>query len=198
MRYTTSSGVVVTVGRVQRGALDNIFIPEPVPPTRRVPIFSAPGAQEFEEVPVWDDGDYRRRLSDWQSRLFVEQWDAIAPALHIENEAAYIHEAQALQAAGLGAGMALDWLHYNASEYDQRALVDLVMYHSTVTERGIQEAEARFNYTWRGKPLSAWSVRYTPGQRSALAVDFKISSILLTGKSSISFESIMLTCAVIS
>ena len=171
MVYTTSGGVVIEVGRVNRTDLDNIFIPEPVPPTRRVPIFSAPGAQEYEDVPVWDDVTYQRMVADWRLRIFAEQWHIIAPALTVTN--ADIAEAQALQAAGLGDGTALDWLHYTAARRDQLAIVELVMYNSTVTERGIAEAEARFGYTWRGKPLSAWSVSYTPGQRGLLAADYR-------------------------
>jgi len=167
MEHVTSNGVRVKVGRVPRQLLDNINLPEPAPPTRAVETWGGIA----ERVPVFDDPDYRRQLSDWRLGLFAQHWNIISAA--IEVDAANTAEATALQAAGFGQGRAVDALHYTLAGQDQVAIIAKVFYQSTVTERAILEAEARFAYTWRGKPLSAWSMRYAPGERGQLAVHWR-------------------------
>jgi len=167
MNYVTSTGVRVIVGHVDRRVLDAIDIPKPQPPMRDVETWG----NITERVPLLNDESYRRQLSDWRLSLFAGQWHAIAPALEARD--VDLDEAHALQAAGLGEGRAIDVLRYTLSELDQIQIVAAVYYQSTVTDRAMLEAEMRFDYTWRGKSISSWSLKYAPGQRGQLAVHWR-------------------------
>ena len=167
MEYVTSGGVKVSIGRVDRRVLDAIDIQKPQPPTREADSWGDITAQ----VPIWDDPDYARQLSDWRVGLFKEEWFTIAPALDPQGVA--IEEARALQAAGFGEGRIIDVLRYTLTERDQIQIVSAVYYQSTVTDQAVFEAEERFGYTWLDKPVSSWSMKYAPGQRGQLAVHWR-------------------------
>jgi len=167
MELVTQTGATIKIGRVERRALDALDVPRPQPPLRIVETWG----EITEQVPVLDDVDYQQRLGDWRQRIFLEQWQLIVPALEISG--IDMAEAVALHAAGIGDGSPSDALHYTLTYAEQKHIIAAVYYQSTVTARGIIEAEARFGYTWHGQPLSSWSVGYTPGARGQLAADWR-------------------------
>jgi hypothetical protein len=167
MEYVTRAGIPISVGRVDRRLLDAIVLPEPQPPVRQVETWGG----VTESVPVYTDPAYERAMQGWHSRLWRESLDVIALALSFtipEN-----NDLAALAAIGLARGTPADYLRLSICAADQIALVAAVYYQSTVTQRGIAEAAQRFNYTWRDKPLEAWTIGYSYGKRGALAVDYR-------------------------
>jgi len=167
MQFVTRDGLHIEVGRVRRELLDNLNIPEPVPPLRDVETWGG----VVEKVPVLDDLHYLRSLRLWRTRLWKDSFSIIAQALTYTVPEGI--DLDGLREIGLGIGAPADYLRYGTCAIEQNQLIELVYYHSTVTQRGISEAEARFGYTWRDQPLSAWSVGYSHGKRGDIAVDFR-------------------------
>ncbi|MBU1743223.1 MAG: hypothetical protein KKC37_16940, partial [Proteobacteria bacterium] len=64
------------------------------------------------------------------------------------------------------------FLGYCLDDVDRAAIVDEILYQSTVTNRGIDEAVRRFAYEWRDKPLSTWSIPTSHGKRGKLAAEW--------------------------
>jgi hypothetical protein len=125
----------------------------------------------IEQVPVYDDPAYTRALRQWRINVWRDSLSVIAGGLNFDiPEHANL---EALKQIGMGNATRADYLRFNVVSSDQEALVEAVYYLSTVTAQGIREAEARFGYTWRDKPLSAWTVGYSYGKRGALAVDYR-------------------------
>ena len=169
MEYTTRDEIRLEVGRVERRLLDAVHIPEPVPPSRVVETW---GGVE-EEIPDYKDKTYRRRLHDWHAKVWRARLHTISGALTFELNAEQRAELEAIRAIGLGDGTDTDYLRFMLSEYDQSMLVEIILYQSTVTPRGINEAVNRLDYTWRDKPVLVWAASYTPGRRGELGVDMR-------------------------
>jgi len=169
MRYVTRDGIVLEIGRVERRRLDAVNLPAPIPPTRNVETWGG----LVEQMPVYDDPGYQTALYEWRVNIWREQIGVIAAALDYELTAEKQSELDALRALGIGNGSVADYLRFMVSEVDQAAIVELVLYQSTVTPRGIAEAEQRLDYTWRGKPVGTWAVGYTYGKRGSLGVDMR-------------------------
>jgi hypothetical protein len=126
-----------------------------------------------EEIPDYKNAEYQQALYNWRVQIWREQLRAIAAAITFSLTSEARQKLEALQAIGMGTGTDADFLRFCVCEADQAAIVEAVYYQSTVTQRGIAEAEERLNYTWRDKPLSIWTVGYTYGKRGALAVDMR-------------------------
>ena len=167
MDFITREGLRIKVGRVDRRLLDNIDVPEPAPPLKQVETWGG----LVESLPVFDDPAYQRAMQRWRADVWRANLDVIVAALGfvIPKDSGL----DALREIGMGNGTQADYLRFNVCAIEQTQLVELVYYNSTVTQRGIVEAEARFGYEWRDKPLSAWAVGYTPGKRGGLAVDYR-------------------------
>jgi hypothetical protein len=126
-----------------------------------------------EEVPDFKDASYKRRLHDYRVRLWRERVGVISAGLTFTLPTTTQSQLEAIRAIGLGGGTDADYLRLMIAEYDQARVVEMLFYLSTVTVRGIDEAVERLEYTWRGKPVTAWSIGYTPGKRGALGVDMR-------------------------
>lgn len=148
VEYTTGDGLRLDIGRIDRTILDPFFIanPPPEPPTAKVEVF----AGFTEDIPVTDNPEYLAALFSYRVQMGYELVDIIADAVNLPDDG----EANALQIAGLAETKA-DLLRFRLSEIDLENIVELVLYQSTVTERGIQEAAERLNVTWAGKPVLA-------------------------------------------
>ena len=169
MRYVTRDGVRIEVGRVLRRFLDAIYIPAPVPPSRVVETWGGLA----EDVPDYQDAGYQAQRRDWTIQLRRAHLNAIIGVLAFHLPEAQKAELNALRAVGIGSGQDVDYILFCLDAVEQDALINLVFYQSTVTQRGIDEAAARLNYTWRGKPLAAWAVGYSPGMRGQMALDMR-------------------------
>jgi hypothetical protein len=123
-----------------------------------------------EDVPVLDDPAYQRELMRYYIRFGRDQVDLITPAVQIEGDEP-LAELEELRALGLaeGGGHA-DLLRHVVlgSDEDLGEVVGLVMYQSTVTERGITEAAQSFQVTWAGQDVMSWGVPGSQGQYGAL------------------------------
>ena len=169
VRYTTRDGITLEVGRVERRLLDAVALPPPTPPTRAVEAWGG----IVEHVRNYDDPGYRRTLHRWRVTIWRAQLHILAAALTFTLPESSRVALDALRAIGMGDGTDADYLRFCVCEADQDALVELVLYHSTVTTRGVDEAAQRLGYTWRDKPVLTWAVGYTHGQRGQLGVDMR-------------------------
>jgi hypothetical protein len=173
MEYVTRDGVRLEVGRVDRRELDAIYIPVPVPPSRVVETWG--GVKE--EIPDRDDPDYRIKLFDYHLRLGRELLDALALGLTIIDTDLARERIDALeQVIGKQDDLATGLLRYGISDAERVQVVELLLYQSTVTQRGIDEAAERFGYKWRGKPLTTWHIPGSHGERGKLAVEWRAAN----------------------
>ena len=156
MDYKTRGGhLVISVGRVPRQRIDRfaVELPAPEPPTKAVEVWG----EIQEEVPDYGDPGYQAALGRYWFELGKRHVDLIAPAVTLPPSADF-GELTELREIGLGvndAGSVADFLRYVISDADLQAVVGLVLYQSTVTDRGLAEASARYNVTWDGRRLSA-------------------------------------------
>lgn len=167
--YVTKSGVRLEVGRIPRQEIDAFTVahPSPEPPTRRAVAF---GDVE-EDVPVWDAPEYQAKLFDYYVSLAHDQMALVAGAVEILDTPDLSSELAELREIGLAQGDGhADLLRYVilGNDEDAAAVTGLVMYHSTVTERGIKEAKKAFCVTWAGQPVETWRVPGTPGRYGSL------------------------------
>jgi len=166
--YVTSAGLRLEVGRIPRRDIDRFIAerPPPEPPTRKVKAF---GDVE-EDVPVLDDPGYQRALFDYYVRFGHDQVDLIAGAVEVLGDVPLV-ELEELRELGLADGDGhADLLRHIVlgNDDDLGAVVELVMYQSTVTERGITEAARAFNVTFAGQDVMSWGVPGTAGRYGAL------------------------------
>jgi len=169
MEYVTRDGVRIEVGRVLRRFLDAIHIPAPVPPSRVVETWGGLA----EDVPDYQDAGYQAQLFEYRLAMWRAHLDIIVDVVNFQLPEAQCERLAALQAIGVGDGTPKSYLRYGLAQDDQNAIVALVLYQSTVTQRGIDEAAARFAYKWRGKPLLTWYVPSSHGERGQLALEWR-------------------------
>lgn len=161
--YVTAGGLRLEISRIPRQVIDDFLAGEmpPEPPIREVEAWGG----ITEEVPVLDDPGYLAAMQQYYLQLGDGQIDLIAPAVGLPPDcgAVELEELRALGLAEEGDGKA-DLLRYVvlANEEDLGNVTELVFYNSTVTERGIAEAKARFGVTWHKLPVAAWHVPSSP------------------------------------
>jgi hypothetical protein len=177
--YTTGAGVRLEVGKLPRQTIDKFLVARlpPEPPTREAEAFGG----IVEEIPVLDNPAYLAKLQIYYTRLGDEQIDLVSEAVEIiempEREAALV-EMEDLRALNLAEGDSpAAWLRHIvlANDEDLANVIELVFYNSTVTARGISEAERAFNVTWMGQPVTAWHVPRVPGRYSQQFEDRKVA-----------------------
>lgn len=170
MRIPTAGGWAVTVARVDRRRLDDLIKPAPQPPTRTVTSWGGVA----EEVPVYDDPAYQRALFAYRRDYHRARLALIAEGL--SYPAAQQARIDALVAVFRNQDPRLLCLQYVLGNNDRQKVVQGILYLSTVTQRGINEAVAKLDYTWRGRPLLEWGTGGAPGRRGQLAVDFRAAT----------------------
>lgn len=164
---TTSTGYRLTVGRIPRERIDAFLRarPEPEPPVRQVEAFGG----VVEEVPVLDDPAYVAALQAHRLELGMAQLELIVDAVEIEGTG-WEHELSELYALSLaGDDPKADVLRYIVlgNDEDFARVVEEVLYNSTVTMRGLEEAAARFNVTWMGQRVPVVSPPGGQGQAAS-------------------------------
>jgi len=166
IEYATLDGIVIDVGRVDQHAIDKVAIsvPLPQPPVRKV---AAWGDIE-EELPVLDDPQYMAQMMIYRARLAKTYSAIIAPAIRPLSEFS-VRVVDDLENLGLKIpDSRIERLLFSLPDRDVDAITALVLYQSTVTERGIAEAQAVYNVTWMERPISAWRVPSSPATYSAV------------------------------
>ena len=156
MEHQTRGGHRLSIGRVPRQRIDSfaVELPAPEPPVHTVEVWG----DISEEVPDYGDPGYQEKLAHYWLELGKRHVDLIAPAVKLPADVD-LGELAELREIGLTVrsesdGVA-DFLRYVVADEDTREIVGLVLYQSTVTDRGMAEASARYNVTWNGQRLSA-------------------------------------------
>ncbi len=147
---------MIKVKRLPKELVDSLLSqPPPQPPTKKVTVW---GGVE-EAVPDFDNPAYQQELQFYALNLREKQWELIHAAVEVDREPT-ADELAELEAVGL-----TDWLRYIVltDPQDVARVIDEILYLSTVTERGIEEAERRFAVTWNGQPVSKYKIPGTPG-----------------------------------
>lgn len=164
MEYTTLEGYHLLLGGIDRRRLDRIRLKrgEPIPPTRTV---TAWGEIE-EEIPIYDDPAYQSEQVEYHLWLAGEEAAVMVDAITILNEDA-IRWTELSELAELRLVIPsekIGFLLYLVSEHDRSNIVEQILYNSTVTIKGIAEAEQAYDITWYGQNVYAWRVPGTPGR----------------------------------
>ena len=158
IKHGQFKGTRLEIGRVPRHLIDR-FIgdnPEPEPPMVKASELGVEvWGDDDEELPNHDDATYLAALIAWRVDMAHTQIDLIAPAVSVpENtEAAALAELEEMRAAHLVEGNGKSALLQSVivpADADLNAVVELVMYNSTVTLRGIDEAARRFGVKKNG------------------------------------------------
>lgn len=166
---TLASGVALKIERVDRRELDKFaaVYPAPRPPTRPMEVWG--GATELVEDE--NDPDYVRAAVAYRVRLTKLQFDLLASAMTILDYDWQQDDAlQELVEMGIATLTKRDYLAFVAlgDQADLRRATDEVLYLSTVTERGIEEAEHSYDVSWYGQALSKFKIKTTAGRYSRM------------------------------
>jgi len=176
--YTTETGVELRIGRIPRQSIDR-FVAEHRPPEPPM-ITVETWAGDVEEMPDHDAPEYQRAMGQYWLRMGKEHVALIADAVTVLSDTR-LSELAELREVGLvtaESDSVADFLRYIVSDADTKEIVGVVLYNSTVTDRGLLEASVRFNVSWRGKRVSALSVlgdspgRYGPEFEARRAAQF--------------------------
>jgi len=154
------------LGRIDRRLIDRLKIKResPRPPTRTVEVW---GGIE-EEIPVLNDPTYQAERMQYHLWLSKQQASVIASAITILDEDE-VDWKELTELADLGLVIpspGVGFLTYLLSEQDRANVVELVLYQSTVTARGIEEAEKAYGVIWQERPIAAWRVPGAPTEFS--------------------------------
>lgn len=176
MRYVTSAGVELQIGRIPRQRIDRFAATNemPEPPTKSVETWV-----DTEEIPDYNDPDYQQELTQYYLGLGKQHVALIADAVTL-TDGVDTSELDELQEIGLvtGGKTVADFLRYTIGDNDVQAIVAAVFYKSTVTWRGLMEASARYNVRWGTRKLDAFVVLgkskggYGPEFEARLAAKF--------------------------
>ena len=164
--YQTGNGYRLAVGRVPKATADEFLsrCAPPPPPTRRAVAFGG----LVEELPDPTNPAYQHELAAYVLRLSEERFAFVAGAVRVLN---FTGTTEVAELATLGLLTPQDQagllrLVVLSNPADLLAVLELICYQSTVTERGIQEAYARFNAQWAGQSALRWGIPHLPGSYS--------------------------------
>lgn len=167
MQIVTAAGVHLEVRRLERRVLDAFAFqhPAPVPPEKEVILFGG-----FKDtIPDVDNAEYKQECIAYALLLFNDQLDIITDGVTVLDAFAKFPLYLELLALGLlEVDNARDFLQFVAlrDDADVAAVIDGIMYLSTTTERGIQEARQAFGATWGGLALENVHVPRSPARFS--------------------------------
>lgn len=155
IRYETSTGVVLGLSRIPRQHIDNYVAlnPAPEPPLVEVQVFGGVP----EKIEDENDATYRAQLAAYNLRMGHAEFDLIAQALEILHPEDWRSDERTAELTSLGIYIPTqtEYLRYVAlsESEDLKAVMEHVLYLSTVTQRGIEEAEQTFGVEWMGVSL---------------------------------------------
>ena len=170
----TSSGVELNVQRIDRRVIDEFTRrnPLPEPPTKEVTLYGG----FIDTVEDYDDEEYLAAMLLYRMTLAEDQLDILADVitvlgpyglpLHDYGEYPLYQEKVALDIIPPNSKVA--FLRHVAlqTDADMDMVIGEILYLSTTTERGIEEAEQMFAATWSEMPLSRLHTKRTPGSYS--------------------------------
>ena len=121
-----------------------------------------------EEIPILDDPAYRAEMMRYHLWLAKEQAAVISTAVEPLDEGR-IDWTELFELESLGLEIVdahTGFLCYLLSDQDRATVTEQVLYQSTVTARGIAEAERAYAVKWLHKPVVAWRVPSVPAELS--------------------------------
>jgi len=119
-----------------------------------------------EQVPDLDAPEYQQELGRYYRNLCKSQVELIAQAVTLPTSIDFGELDELLEGELIQIPVnsrEVGFLLYVLDADDLAAIVQIIFYNSTVTERGIAEARARFGVKWMNKSIMAWGVPGTPG-----------------------------------
>lgn len=167
MIYTTHNGVRLEITSIPRKDIDNFFQshPYPEPPKREAIVIG--GLKEL--VDDYDSPEYNKAVFAYNLKVAKEQMSLLVDGIKILDNWQEMPGFLELVQAGIAKHKRQDFLTFYAlNDNDISNVIDEIMYLSTVTERGIQEASKMFNVKWYSDDVMAWGVRNTPASFSSL------------------------------
>lgn len=147
VRGTRYTGMQLEIERIPRQTIDDFAIsnPKPIPPLRKADVWGDPDAQ----IPDTKNPDYVRELAQYYIEIACDSVELIADAVMFKNQSV-IDEMKSAKLVKTETGI-VELIRFGLEEQDQVAIVDCVMWQSTVTERGIERAAQAFNVTWNDR-----------------------------------------------
>lgn len=153
-------GTHITIGRIPRQQIDTFIAenPQPSPPMRKaadlgIEVWGDPEAT-IEHV---DDPEYVAEAQRWQLVFGRKMVNVFADAVDVPQdvEAQALAELEELNRAGIAAGSDRAEMLWSVlcDDSDMAEVVQLVLYESTVTVRGLLEAQRFYNVRWAGRPV---------------------------------------------
>lgn len=171
----TRSGYRVSVNRVARSRIDAFMssCPAPQPPVKTRKIYGG-FAEEYYDT---EDPAYVSELAVYYIAMAQEQFPLIADAINEEQFGDWRKDKAIQELSDLAIldsePAFIDYLRFVVL-YDSRdteAVVNLILYLSTVTEQGIAQANALFAAQWDGKPIDAFQVKQSSASYSRALED---------------------------
>jgi hypothetical protein len=156
-------GTELEIGRIPRQQIDKFIAgnPQPEPPERLaseigIDVWGDPDAMVVDR----SDAEYQAQFQMWQVAFGEELLEFIAEAVQIpesviDNAERELAELSELGICDFSTAAILRFILCNQD--DLASVVSLVLYESTVTARGLQEAQKLYNVRWNGKQLSVIS-----------------------------------------
>lgn len=168
--YETTDGIELQIGALPRSAIDSFLSDNPPPMPSLVNVEAWGGITE--RIPDYANQEYVEKLQKYNILTEWAQIDLIAPVIVM----GVIDTGNSELGDVVGAGAPNTYLRnfVLGNHADLTAVVDLVFYQSTVTQRAIDEAAATFAVYWQGKPVLAWQVPPTDGMRAQLYEDWQV------------------------
>lgn len=168
--YTTIYGDL-QLDRIDRRILDKFAIksPPPVPPIKEVEVWGG----VTEKIEDKTDKTYLRQLLAYRVGLVRDQFDILSGAINTSVDWQNSQKLFEFIDADICESTYKHWLWFVA--LDDREVfdnvVDEIFYLSTVTERGIKEAEEVFSVTWFGKSIDTFRIKATEARYTQLFED---------------------------
>jgi len=156
-------GTELEIGRIPRQQIDKFIAcnPQPEPPERLaselgIDVWGEPDAVVIDR----NDTEYQSRFQMWQVAFGEALLEFIAEAVQIpagvmEKARTELAELNELAICEFGAASILRYVLCDSE--DLANVVSLALYESTVTARGLQEAQELYNVRWNGRQLSVIS-----------------------------------------
>ena len=166
------AGVRLNVGRVPRQRIDDFVSqhPEPDPPRKKaadlgIEVWGDPD----EEVPDHTDAGYQEARREWELRFSHEMVGLLSTVVELaQGQPEVEREIGEMRVLGLASGEATMLLLSSLGRDDLREIVELILYNSTVTLRGLVEAARSYNVRWRGRKVAVAGKVSGPAQASSV------------------------------
>ena len=166
--YKTHNSIELLLSRVNRRELDDVFVkfPQPLPPVKQRVIWGGIKEEYFD----YKDGDYITAYNAWLIQISDVQLQVISEGITLLidplNHELYKEIKKTLHLTG---NDKLNFLRYAAlNKKDFIEVTAIILYLSTVTQKGIDEAQGIFGVEWNKQPIDTWAVKKSRTRYSAL------------------------------